>query len=159
MWHAFHLNVNMSLLCVVCLVLLFCARVYLKNNLAILVSNTGNITAHYLVAVYSGITSWRTIAWIQLIVYWACCLEFSSINNKSCVLVSVYVTCVSEVQIHLKQISEPLNEGINQDKNAGLVQDPAFWRIPDIKTDRGREKQKGAKKMERQSETEMKLPR
>ncbi len=33
--------------------------------------------------------------------------------------------CARE-HFHLKQVSEPLNEGINQNKNAGLVQDPAF---------------------------------
>lgn len=54
---------------------------------------------------------------------------------------------VSEGQIHLKQVSEPLNEGIDQDKNAGLVQDPPFWRIPDIKTN-GKERNKKRKKKE-----------
>ena len=63
-----------------------------------------------------------------------------------CAGVCLYATIgVSEGQIHLKQVSEPLNECVNQDKNAGLVQDPPFWRIPDIKTNGKGEKQKEEK--------------
>lgn len=55
---------------------------------------------------------------------------------------------VSEGQSHLKQVSELFDVSVNQGKDAGLVQDPAFWRKSDVRNRRERsEGERTAQKM------------
>lgn len=70
-----------------------------------------------------------------------------------CTRVNVSV-CGSEGLIHLKQVPKPLDGSINHHKKACFIQDPAFRRIPDVKTEALTEKKRSTGRGVRGRESE-----